>query len=270
MHWQNFLFLPFSLSFTRLNNPLTLKLIILLCLVLLHTLGVCAQKFPFEQRYVLKADGEEVQQWISLDEESELLHYKTGADEKPAIYKASDVVSFQYRGFQYYTLPLRDDYFTFFRVQYEGSAFAVLEKAPSYKALRIIADDSEGNLAMCQNRKSNNFYLCQNDIKFFQFNQNPLKSSKPFTAVREFEVVKLVYLAIEGQLKLYYMQTDERYNFWDDWMGPRPGKHRVESMLEEFIKDPKKLSAVQQKVKQDKLDIRDPNHLVKALGAVYQ
>ena len=252
----------------------TFLLLLLFCLS--QSLILHAQTNAFEKQTVLLADGSEEVLWISLDEQTELLHYKHDQREKAAVYKAADVVSFSFGGHYYYSLPLRDDYFTFFKVFHEGGQFAVLEKTPGYKALRVIADDSGGRFSLCQNRRHDEFYLCQSEYSQLHnpISYNPLKPQgrgTPYKGnIREFQVRKLVYLAVEGKLKLFYMETDERFNFWDDWMGPRPGKRRTEQMLEDFIEDPDKLAAVQKKVKQEKLDIRVPEQLIKALGAVYQ
>ncbi len=247
--------------------------LLLLIVTLLLNLPVQAQQLPFEQQTVLLADGTQALLWISLDDKADLLHYKLRYDSNPEIYKPSDVESFNYAGQQYYTLPLRDGYFTFFKVYHEGKEFAVLEKAPSYKALRVIADESDGRYSLCQNKSNNRFYLCYKevkgnsqlyDIRTYRYSAGPVT-----IGTSEFEVHKIVYLAIEGQLKLFYLETDERFNYWDNWMGPRPGKRRTEEMLEEFIEDKEKISAIQKKVKRDKLDIRFPPHLIIALEAVY-
>lgn len=264
--------------------------LILLSLWLIQSLPTFAQQATFEQQTVVLANGEEHLLWISLDDKADLLHYKFRQDDVSDIYKASDVVSFIYGGRQYYSLPLRDGYFTFFKVYHEGKEFAVLEKAPNFKALRVIADESDGRFSMCQNRRSHEFYLCsRNDInglpggnnRFLAIVNSPflnpaMSPSNPTMRpdnnykLREFEVHKIVYLAIEGQLKLFYLETDERFDFWDDSVGPRPGKYKIKNMLGEFITDKQKISAIQKKAKQEKLDIRFPSHLIMALKAVYQ
>ncbi len=239
----------------------------LLLFCLFNGLPLYAQQAPFEQQMVVLADGTEKLLWISLDVKSELLHYKFREEQGAAVYQAADVVSFRFGGQQFYTLPLREGYYTFFTVHHEGNEFAVLEKIPNYKSLRIIADESGGHIAMCQNRNSNEFYLCFKDNRYNSGMKAQFYSSN---AIREFEVHKLIYLVVEGRLNLFYMETDERFSFWDDWMGPRPGKRRTERMLEDFIKDPQKLALIQQKVKHDKLDIRDTKQLILALEAVYR
>ena len=218
-----------------------------------------AQQATYENQLVQLANGEEAWLWISFDEATELLHYKRDKKGTPATYQPIDVVSFRYGGSQYYSLPLRDGYFTFFRIFHEGKEFAVMEKSPNFKTLRIISDESGGKISMCQDKRKNGFYLCFYDHSY----------GSNISSVREFEVKKLVYLAIEGKIKLFYMETDERFFIFDNWMGPRPGKRRIENMLEDFIENPQKRKAIQEKVKQEKLDIRYPQHLIVALEAVY-
>jgi hypothetical protein len=241
----------------------------LICLLL--PFSALARKTSYEQQLVLLADGREQELWISMDEASDLLHYKMTPEGPTSIYKAADVQSFLYSGQQYYSLLLRDGYFTFFKVHHEGGEFAVLEKTPNYKALRILVEESGGRLSICQNRRSNEFYLCYTDNNPTQVSSRLVfpASTMP-TRKREFEVRKLVYLAIEGKLALFYMETNERFTLWDDILSQRPGKQQAGKMLENFIDDPQKRTAIQKKIQQDKLDLRDPRHLILALEAVYQ
>lgn len=236
-----------------------MKIALSFCCILLSFSLWAQEAAPFELQTVYFPDGSEKQLWISLDNQSDRLLYKTQEEGTVDVFGAANVVSFIYGGYQYYSLPLRDGYFTFFQVLHEGNAFAVLEKAPNYKTLRIISDESDGGISICQKRRNNEFYLCFKDNQFYS-NQN----------VRELKVHKLVYLAIEGRLKLFYMETDERFNLWDDMVNTRPRKRKTEKMMEDFIEDPQKLAAIQAKIKHDKLDIRDPQELIVALEAVYQ
>lgn len=242
--------------------------------VILLQFELCAQSPAFEQQDVLLADGQEVLLWISLDESSEMLHYKKEESAKPSTYSASDVVSFRYQDHLYYTLPLRDGYYTFFKVFHEGKEFAVLEKAPSFKALRVVIEESEERLSMCQNRRNKEFYLCRKDNSRDNLLpaalEVPIPGAREALTIRQFEVKKLVYLAVEGKLKLFYMETDERFSLWDDILEAKPGQRKAEQMFERFIEDEQKISLIQKKVKQDKLDIRNPQHLILALGAAYQ
>lgn len=247
-----------------------MKITLTLCCILLSFSLWAQEAAPFEMQTVYFPDGSEKQLWISLDNQSDRLLYREQPEETAAVFSAANVVSFIYGGYQYFSLPLRDGYFTFFQVLHEGSAFAVLEKKPNYKTLRIISDESDGAISMCQNRRNHEFYLCYKDNRFYSSVPNPILPNYPKQSVREFKVHKLVYLAIEGRLKLFYMETDERFNLWDNMVNPRPRKRKTEKMLEDFIEDPQKLAAIQAKVKQDKLDIRDPQALTMALEAVYQ
>lgn len=235
-----------------------MKTVLLAFLTFFFSTALLAQQGAFEQQQVLLADGRELMLWISLDETAEELQYKVNEGDEPAIIPASEVVNFNYGGFQYYTLPLRDDYYTFFKVQYEGKEFAMLEKEPSYKTLRTVVNASNGSLALRRNKNNESFSLCF------------VASYEDMEGNMEFEVDKLIFLAVEDELKLCYMITDQYHFLWDDLIGEKPGKRTVENMFEAMVKSPKKVNAIQQKVKQDNLNVRDPRQLIRALGAVYQ
>lgn len=87
--------------------------------------------------------------------------------------------------------------------------------------------------------------------------------------ILKFVVDKIVYLAIEGKPRIFYLETDERLNPFDNGVGFRPGKRKTEEMLKEFIEDEQKIKTIQNKVKKNKLDIRFPPHLIIALESVY-
>ncbi|EMR04784.1 hypothetical protein [Cesiribacter andamanensis] len=246
--------------------------------LLLLSYTVLGQHTPFEQQYVVLADGSEALLWISLDEQSELLHYKVNERDAAAVYAPEAVVSFHYGGQPYYSLPLRDGYFTFFKVYHEGSEFAVLEKAPSYKALQVITDESGGQLSLCQGSRSKAFTLCFTDTRQ---STHAVMGTPVVSSVRKFVVHKLIYLAIEGQLKLFYLDSDEGFSLWNDWALLNANKRSALNTLEagrkstlrtlsDMIDDPQKMSVIEQKVKQDKLDVRNPQQLILALEAVYR
>lgn len=217
-----------------------------------------AQQAPFEQQQVLMVDGQELSLWISLNEVTEELYFKETKEDMPEVLQAAEVESFKYGGHQYYTLPLREGYYTYFKVQFEGKEFAVLEKAPSYKTLRLIVNESNGSLALRKNKKNEEFSLCF------------VSSFENMAYNEEFKVDNLIFLAVENELKLCYMVTEEYYYLWDDLTGDKPGKRTVENMFEAMVKNPEKISAIQEKVKRERLDVRDPQQLIVALGAVYQ
>ncbi|WP_224996079.1 hypothetical protein [Cesiribacter sp. SM1] len=245
--------------------------ILLIFAALLFNLIVKAQeKLPFEKQKVVLTDGTEKLLWISLDEKADLLHYKPDENSKPENYNPSDVVSFEYANQQYYSLPMRDGYFTFFKVYHEGQEYAVLEKSPSYKALRVIAEESNGEYSFCQNSINDKFYLCYRDSNTFGSGSRTVYNQAFYGSyIRKFVVDKIVYLAIEGKLKLFYLETDERLNPFDNGTGARPGRYKTEEMLSKFIEDEQKIKTIQKKVKKNKLDIRFPPHLVIALESVY-
>lgn len=248
-------------------------LLLSLCCLLLQ-LTAFAQNTPFEQQYVQLANGSEQLLWIRMDEEAELLQFKTNEADTPEILGPAAVVSFLYGARLYYSLPVRDGYYTFFSVYHEGSEFAVLGKAPSYKALRLVADESGGQIGLCQNRRNEKFTLC------FTENSRTTPYGMPTTSVRKFEVNWLFYLAIEGQLKLFYLEIDDGFNLWNDWAFLDSNKRSILKTLDasrkstmhtlaDMIQDPEKMSAIEKKVKAHKLDIRDPRQLIQALEAAY-
>jgi hypothetical protein len=255
-----------------MKTPLLLSLFSLLL-----NLTAFGQQTPYEEQYVVLADGREALIWISLDEQSELLHYKVSESDTPEVYSPDAIISFQYGKHYYYSLPLREGYHTFFRVYHEGSKYAVLEKVPSYKALRMIADESEGNISLCQNKRSNEFTLCFRETRH---NNQPFMASTVTTHTRKFEVRKLIYLAIEDKLRLFYMDSDEGFNLWNDLVVLDANKRKTlntldaskrstQKTLSDMINDPQKMSVVDKKIKQDKLDLRNPEHLIQALETVY-
>ncbi|AHM59619.1 hypothetical protein D770_06780 [Flammeovirgaceae bacterium 311] len=257
------------------------RLILLLIFCSFLGLSLSAQVAPFEQQKVLFADGIERTFWISLDEHNDVLHYKRDKEEQPATFLAADVVSFSFGGNQYYTLPIEEEYFTYFKVYHEGKEFAVLEKYPNYETLKIVAAGSEGNLFVCQpgRKKDDRYYLCYEQLKIRpSLPQNYLpppfirhqRSLEVGYRTGEIEVKKLLYLALEGQFKLFYMENDERLNIWDDLMSAKPGDQRTQDMLKKYITDENKINAIRKKVKQEKLDLRDPKDLIIALESVYQ
>ena len=92
-----------------------------------------AQLHPFEQQLVVLANGEEHMLWISLDEQADQLFYKEHEQDKAEIYSPAAITSFTFDKKNYYSLPLREGYYTFFEVFHEGEEFAVLDKSPNYK-----------------------------------------------------------------------------------------------------------------------------------------
>ncbi|WP_224996060.1 hypothetical protein [Cesiribacter sp. SM1] len=227
-----------------------------------------AQTEAFEQQYVILNTGEERSLWISMDEQADLLYIKENKEDEPFVLEAADVKTFSYAGFRYYTVPLSDSYTTFLKVLHEGDEFAVLEKEPNYKMIRAIAEVSQ-IWALSRNSTEDEFYL---SYRLSFPGTGAPGSADLSTAVgrREFKVERLVFLAIEGNFKLYYMETDERTNIFDNGKGVRPKDKMIEIMLDSFIKDTRKLLAVQHKARREKLDIRDPYELAEALEAVYQ
>lgn len=231
-----------------------------------------AQESAYEQQRVVLASGEEELLWISLNEQSDQLRYKSNEADKSEIYNPAAVTSFRYGGQNYYSLPLRDGYITFFKVYHEGKEFAVLDKAPNYKILRTIAEDSEGEYSVCQNKRNDEFYLCNKTSNLVSrravitVNPGPV----PVPRTRQFQVRQLTYLAIEGKLKLFYIDTDQKSFLAFEIEKPKPGKRKVENMFEDFIEDEDKIRLIQKRVKEQKLDIRKPEDLVKALAAAYR
>ncbi|AHM59650.1 hypothetical protein D770_06935 [Flammeovirgaceae bacterium 311] len=227
-----------------------------------------AQTADFEQQYVVLKTGEERRLWISMDEQADLLFIKEAQEDEPFVLDAADVETFSYSGHRYYTVPLSDSYTTFLKVLHEGNEFAVLEKAPNYKMVKAIAEVSQ-IWALSRNSSDEEYFLSYSLTYPGTEAAGGIELSKA-TGRREFKVERLVFLAIEGKFKLFYMDTDERLNFLDNGKGARPGGKMIEIMLDEFIGDNRKLMAVQNKAKRDKLDIRDPHELAIALEAVYE
>jgi hypothetical protein len=246
-------------------KPMRLALIISV-LGLLHGISAPAQQAPFEKQWVMLADGSEVEQWISLDEKSETLYYKTSANAPVASYTAAEVVRFHYGRQHYFSLPLKEAYFTYFKVYHEASEFAILEKVPSIKVLQLLAKESKSSVTLCQTKKSNDYYLCHQITTLHPGANGHMNSS---TSETEIDVRKMIYLALEGKVKLLYMETDDRFSFWDEAMNTRPGMRQTEKIFQYFIEDPHKRAAILDKIILDRLDIRDPQHLILALEAVY-
>lgn len=226
-----------------------------------------AQTAEFEQQYVVLNTGESRKGWISLDEETDLLYFKEEPQDEPFFLYPTDVESFTFGGHQYFTLPLTDKYATFLKVMHEGSEFAVLEKTPNLSIIKAIAAESQ-MWTMSQDTASGEYYLCYSTL----FPGTEAAGGVYFSAstAKRFKVERLVFLALDGTFKLFYMDTDEQRNILDNGKGVRPRDKMVEIMLDEFIKDNRKLMAVQSRARREKLDIRDPYELAKALEAVYQ
>jgi hypothetical protein len=248
------------------------SLLLLFCLfsfgnTFVNTSGF-AQVAPFEQQFVVLNTGEERSLWISMDEQADVLYFKENQEDEPFVLEASDVETFSYAGHRYYTVPLSDSYSTFLKVLHEGDEFAVLEKEPNFKMIKAIADESQ-IWALSRNSNKEEFYL-SHALSFPGTGAPGCTDLTTTTGRREYKVERLVFLAIEGNFRLFYMETDERLNIFDNGKGGRPKDKMIEIMLDSFIKDSRKLLAVQDKARKDKLDIRDPYELAIALEAVYQ
>lgn len=226
-------------------------------------------------------DGESEEYYLYYDEFYDWIYFINELGEE-RYFTAEDVLSFEYRGARYYSLPFQNGSLSFFKVEFEGSKIAFLSKAGSLNLIHYLAQRFEKEYTLCnRGSRSDEINLCEIEIRIggyatgygllFMpsgagsqerlFNhpepmispQNPLLSRK----VKPVDLQGGIFVLTEAGLKLHRIEVEKK-----TFGGLRTArKNRLIQPLEEMF-ERGDYSKIQSYAKENKLKEKEIRDLV--------
>ncbi len=118
-------------------------------------------------------DGETKEHYVYYDPYKEWLYFEDKAGEV-RYFLADDVISFEYRGSRYYSLPFKNGNLSFFKVEFEGEKTALLSKMNSVNLIQYIADSYDKYYTICYEAYGiKGIHLCQVNYSVGSLNKLP-------------------------------------------------------------------------------------------------
>lgn len=237
-----------------------LFLLILLCF---SSFGVQATELQFEENWVVLESGQA---------ERSALHYNFITDvltvrsmEGLMELKPEQVISFSFRGDEYFSLPFNEGY-SFFKVLHEGSDFAVLQKPANQSLLRYFVEKSRGSLKICEDSTNPaNMVLCEGSI-------GPGFGMPVYSgASAEYTLQDAIFVAVGGRLNLVSYHYDTKGRLTDSVTMPQLNKQnrRLLNRLKEVVGNEQKMMQLRRYSAATRADLEDPNELITALKTIY-
>ena len=205
----------------------------LLFLTAVASFSVAQDKDSWSYEVVSFPDGTTQKAALSYDPFNEGLYLKKDAGEV-RYFKAEEVVSFEYRGSRYYSLPFESGAFSFFKVEYEGENSALLSKSNSINLIEYLARRYDKIYTLCEvTEGEEDVRLCRINYSLVGFGPLSLNrvlpaSPRPHRLIEKYlepvyireclfvvdeEGIEIFQLDVDQDVLMGLITKDRKYNF---------------------------------------------------------
>ena len=222
-----------------------------------------AVEMRFEENWVKLQDGQLRHAPLHYNQALDQLVIK-GAGDEELVLTARQVLSFSYEGHEYYSLPIDDGGYGFFRVLYEGNNFAVLDKPANLGLLEYVVRATNGAVQMCEDSNDPaTLVLCEAGV-------GPSYGMPTFgESSVQYTLQNAVFVAVEGQIHLVSCKYDTKGQLFASVPGLQKKNRRLLKRLQQVVQDEHKITAIRRYAAAASADLEDPEQLIKALKTVY-
>ncbi|AHM59694.1 hypothetical protein D770_07155 [Flammeovirgaceae bacterium 311] len=237
--------------------------ILLLMLVCFSSIAVQATELQFEENWLILESGQAEKSALHYNVETDVLTVRSM--EGLMEFTPKEVISFSYRGHEYFSLPFNEGY-SFFKVLHEGSDFAVLQKPANQSLLRYFVEESRGSLKICEDSTDPaNMVLCEGSI-------GPSFGMPVYSgSSAEYILQDAVFVAVGGRLNLVSYKYDTKGRLTNSITMPQLNKQnrRLLNRLKEVVGNEQKMMQLRRYSAATRADLEDPNELITALKTIY-
>ncbi len=223
-----------------MHKSLLLSFYIFLVLFLASSLVVAQEQDSWSFEPVTFPSGKKERFLISYDSFNERLYFKNEKGEENH-FLAEEVVSFEYMGSRYYSLPFEGGAFSFFEVEFEGESTALVSKPNSLNLMQYLAKRYDKVYTVCEGFEGGNeLQLCKisytiagfgplNLTRILPANPAPRKLLDKY--LEPVQIRKCLFVVGEEGIEIFQLNVDQ-----DVLMGLfiRDKKYAFES-LEDFF-----------------------------------
>lgn len=199
-------------------NLLSLLVCVLLFLFSTASGAVAKDQSSWSYELVSFPDGQKKLYFVNYDSFNEWLYYVSNEGEK-GYFVAEDVVSFEYKGNIYYSLPFEDGAFSFFKVEFEGENTALVSKPASLRLMEYLARRYNKIYTLAQDFEGENeIQLCQINyaiVGFGPLSLNRLLPDRPGAGkfldkyLAPVYIQQCLFVVGEGGIKILQLEVDQ-------------------------------------------------------------
>jgi hypothetical protein len=217
----------------------------------------------YEYQVIEFENGKAYYAWVNYNEDADqlLVKYEEGAE--PRIISADEVTRFTFHGSDYVSLTFMGKFNTFYKIQFEGEELALLEKKPTTKMLKLLAEANE--LVYYEDVSET-----AESQPVILFQQNNALSAINFSGAKRadesnIKIEKLVFIATPEKFDLFLAETNQFTAFWSNYWQHKPNARQVRKLLAPYMHSERRLNSITEIVSADKIDLRDTTQLVAVL-----
>lgn len=181
----------------------------------LRSIGQENETWSYE--HITFPDGKTEEYYVYFDSFKEWLYFKDEGEVR--YFLAEDVVSFEYKGSRYFSLPFNSGKLSFFKVEFEGNKSALLSKPNSNGLMQYLATRYDKAFTLCgANGRGNSLKLCEVNYSgggygsLFQKYLEPVYIKECLFVVGE-EGLKMFRVTLGKEMFLGMFKVDTDYTF---------------------------------------------------------